>query len=105
MDLLFTVFVSWKSGSVCIILYINSTKVIEKSKEFYNFYSKLQIWLYVLHFRSSQSNFQGRLQPLLVVKVTGLKGTSVFTLFLISFGKITIVAAIHKKKSHFTSSR
>lgn len=61
MNLLFTVFVSWKSGSVCIILYINNTKVIEESKEFYNFYSKLQILLYVLRFRTSQSNFQGRL--------------------------------------------
>lgn len=70
MNLLFTVFASWKSGSVCVTLYINSTKVIEKSKEFYNFYSKLQILLYVLRFRPSQSNFQGRLQPLLVVKVT-----------------------------------
>lgn len=34
MNLLFTVFVSWKSKSVCIILYINSTKVIEKAKSF-----------------------------------------------------------------------
>lgn len=55
--------------------------------------------LYVLLFRTSQSNFQGRLQPLLVLKVTvtEIKGTSVFTLFLIPFGKITVVVAIHKQ--------
>lgn len=42
--------------------------------------------------------------PFAFLKVTGIKGTSVFTLFLISFGKSTIVAAIHKKKKAILSA-